>query len=311
MALDAKINAILPPRYQHCYDGVNPVSMGSAGLKYGADGKVAWDEVWTSFCDLALAGGPPHRGKLLVPAPPEEITAEPEKYQQVVEEIGRGIWMVTGLHVLPRFAPGWIGVVCRGTAMAPWLVRAIVVENILARQDRHLLLVPAGPRYHLAKEIKNVVTAVAKTCHYWNDHLPEHQQQAIADLLGPMNGATSGGPATTAEVSAAPDRYRIVVAGIEQGIRQATGLSTVPSFEVGWVGVPCTDAEMAIWLMRAVIAHGIVARREAGVLYLPASPRHGEAEIEAVVRALSGAHRLWGMRCAAKQHGAAAKSTPR
>src|SRR5208283_2717325 len=79
-ALDAKINAILPPQYQHCYDDVQPVSMGSAGLKYRADGKVAWDEIWTSFCDLALAGGPPHRGTLLEAVPPEEALGEPEKY---------------------------------------------------------------------------------------------------------------------------------------------------------------------------------------------------------------------------------------
>ena len=61
-ALDAKINALLPPQYQHCYTTVSPNSMGSAGLKYGPDGRVAWDEIWTTFCDLALAGGPPHRG---------------------------------------------------------------------------------------------------------------------------------------------------------------------------------------------------------------------------------------------------------
>ena len=39
--------------------------MRAAGLKYDADGKVAWDEIWGSFCDLAMAGGPPHKGKLL------------------------------------------------------------------------------------------------------------------------------------------------------------------------------------------------------------------------------------------------------
>ena len=57
--LEARIKTILPPQYQDCYEDVQPVSMGSAGLKYGPDGKVAWNEIWGSFCDLAMAGGPP------------------------------------------------------------------------------------------------------------------------------------------------------------------------------------------------------------------------------------------------------------
>ncbi len=46
------------------YEDVQPVSMGSAGLKFASDGRVAWDEMWGLFCDLALAGGPPHRGRV-------------------------------------------------------------------------------------------------------------------------------------------------------------------------------------------------------------------------------------------------------
>src|SRR5271155_2771493 len=102
LALDGKINTLLPPRYQHCYDAVSPRSMGTADLKYDANGQVAWNEIWTTFCDLALAGGPPHRGTLLTPGTAEEVHASPEKYQAVVEEIGRGIWLVTELPVLLR-----------------------------------------------------------------------------------------------------------------------------------------------------------------------------------------------------------------
>ena len=54
-ALDENIKALLPPQYEHCYTDVSPNSMGSAGLAYDRDGKVAWDRIWTSFCDLALA----------------------------------------------------------------------------------------------------------------------------------------------------------------------------------------------------------------------------------------------------------------
>ena len=57
-ALDARIRAILPANYQDSYQDVQPVSMGSAGLKYSSDGRVAWDLMWGSFpCqDLSLAG---------------------------------------------------------------------------------------------------------------------------------------------------------------------------------------------------------------------------------------------------------------
>ena len=74
---EARIRTILPEQYQDCYEDVQPVSMGSASLKYGSDGKVAWDEIWDSFCDLAMAGGPPHKGTLLESASLAEIAANP------------------------------------------------------------------------------------------------------------------------------------------------------------------------------------------------------------------------------------------
>ena len=67
-ALELRIRTILPEEYQDTYEDVEPVSMGSAALKYGRDGKVAWHDTWGSFCDLAMAGGPPHKGKLLMAA---------------------------------------------------------------------------------------------------------------------------------------------------------------------------------------------------------------------------------------------------
>ena len=68
--LDARLRILLPEQYQESYESVQPVSMGSAGLKFAADGQVAWDEIWQSFCDLAMAGGPPHKGALLAPGDP-------------------------------------------------------------------------------------------------------------------------------------------------------------------------------------------------------------------------------------------------
>ncbi|MEI4914029.1 hypothetical protein Q8G39_28685, partial [Klebsiella pneumoniae] len=65
--LDLRLRTMLPEEYQASYEGLEPVSMGSAGLKYDGDGNVAWNEIWDSFCDLAMAGGPPHKGTLLEP----------------------------------------------------------------------------------------------------------------------------------------------------------------------------------------------------------------------------------------------------
>lgn len=169
--LDRKLNALLPPQYQGRYDEVRPESMGTAALKFNPDGTVAWDEIWTTFCDLALAGGPPHRGTLLEAVTAADAAAEPEKYQQVVAEIERGIRLVTGLPVVPSKVLGWVGVRCDSVDMAVWLMRAIIVENVMVRRDAEVLYLPAGPAFTLKREIKNVVTVLAKTVHYWTAHL--------------------------------------------------------------------------------------------------------------------------------------------
>lgn len=160
---------ILPPRYT----GDVPVSaapMGSADLKYDAEGRVAWDTMWQDFCDLALAGGPPHRGTLLEPVSPEDARANPEAYAQVIDELARGLHMITPLEVLTDASPGWIGLVCSDEAMALWMLRAIVVENVSVRREGRVLFLPAGASFRLEEEIKNVITVVAKTHHYWTEH---------------------------------------------------------------------------------------------------------------------------------------------
>jgi sirohydrochlorin cobaltochelatase len=45
-----------------------------------------------------------------------------------------------------------------------------VIENVLARREGSTLYLPAGPDFTLGGEIKNVVTVVAKTYHYWLEH---------------------------------------------------------------------------------------------------------------------------------------------
>ena len=159
---------ILPPRYQLNIPSAAP--MGAAGLEYDIDGNVAWNEIWQGFCDLALAGGPPHRGTLLEPVNPDAVVADPQGYARVITELERGIRMVTGLTVIRSETPGWIGMACNSEEMALWLLRAIVVENVSVRREDNVLYFPAGPDFRPEKEIKNVITVIAKTNHYWQEH---------------------------------------------------------------------------------------------------------------------------------------------
>ncbi len=164
------LSSILPPRYQG-NTKVSSAPMGTAPIQYAEDGQVAWNEMWTSFCDLALAGGPPHRDTLLEPVPPDEVRANMPAYENVLAEIERGLRLVTGLPVLRSGRLGWIGLQCQNEEMALWLLRAIIVENICVRREGTILFLPAGPDFQLEKEIKNVITVVAKTHHYWLEHL--------------------------------------------------------------------------------------------------------------------------------------------
>lgn len=266
-SLNARIQAILPAQYRECYEDVSPTSMGSASLIFGADGRVAWDRIWTHFCDLALAGGPPHRAKLLQPCSSAEMYAEEGQYQEVVSELGRGIFLTTRLPVLLRPAPGWVGVRCESDAMAGWLLRAVTAENVQARQDGVMLYLPAGPRFRVEKEIKNVIVALAKTCHYWLGHMPAEQRESIAAIFRAARAATVQA-STPEEVQAAPERYASAVCDMENALR-AMGLELAHDSSPGWLGVVCTSQVMAAWLMRALIAQHVLARRENTVLCLP------------------------------------------
>lgn len=161
---------ILPPQYRNG-KMVSAAPMGSAPMRYTDDGKVAWNEMWSGYCDLALAGGPPHRESLLEPVSPAEVKADVDAYKSVVSEIERGFQLITGLPTVESEKLGWVGLKCENEEMALWLLRAIVVENVCVRREGSVLFLPAGPAFRLDKEIKNVITVVAKTHHYWTEHL--------------------------------------------------------------------------------------------------------------------------------------------
>jgi len=271
-SLELRIKTILPEEYQECYDEVEPVSMGSAGLKFGRDGKVAWQDIWDTFCDLAMAGGPPHKGKLLQPASREEIDAQPARYRDVVGEIGRGIDMVSGLAATASPVPGWVRVQCASPGMAGWLARAITMENVAARCEGAMLDLPAGPDYRLEKEIKNVITVIAKSCHYWLDHMWSAQQRVIGELFATMEMESPLIQPALGGYDFRPDTYPLLRQKMSASIRQMTGLSPLDVPCAGWLGVECPSVRAAIWMMRAMVASNVLSRREEKALFVPINP---------------------------------------
>ncbi|HSB41206.1 MAG TPA: sirohydrochlorin chelatase, partial [Methylomirabilota bacterium] len=89
---------------------------------------------------------------------------------EILAELERGIRETTGLAVEPT-EPGWIAVACESSRMAAWLCATIILENVDARLDGTRLLLPAGPEFTLEDQVKSVITVVAKTHHYWREHL--------------------------------------------------------------------------------------------------------------------------------------------
>jgi hypothetical protein len=286
-ALDEKLRIVLPEDYQDHYEDVQPVSMGSAALKFAKDGKVAWDAIWGTFCDLAMAGGPPHKGILLLPGSPAEIAAQSDKYQQVVAEICRGVTLVTEFPVQPSPMPGWVRVQCESSVMAEWLVRAIVMENVSARSEAFLLDLPAGPGYRIEKEIKNVITSIAKTCHYWLYHMGQTQQRQIEDLFATLALEAPLIQPALADDDSQRANCQTLRLRITEAILQATGLKSARDQYTTWLGLECPNVRAAIWMMRAMVVSNVLSRREGTILFVPVNPLtdpSGDRVIQSVIR---------------------------
>ena len=286
--LEERLKTLLPEKYQDSYEDVQPVSMGSAGLKFDQDGRVLWDEIWGSFCHLAMAGGPPHRGTLLEAATKTSIDLDPERYRHVVNELCRGVEMVSGLAAEPSPIAGWLHVDCPSTSMAGWLARAITMENVSAHADGMVLHLPVGPQYRLEKEMKNVITSIAKTCHYWLGHTSVEQHRAIADLFKIMEAESPliQPPFSARNTrTAAFERLRDKFAG---KIHSQTGLQATGREYHGWLGINSLSVDAAIWKMRVMVASNVLCRREGTFLYVPVNPstdRKGDRIVALVARA--------------------------
>ncbi len=134
------------------------------------EGRPDWGAMWTTFCDLALHGGPPHRGPEQALHAPGPGGSASESSPEMLAELARGILETTGLEEAPA-GPGLIAIRCESPRMAAWLCAAIILENVDARVEGDRLLLPAGPDFRLEDQVKSVITVVAKTHHYWREHL--------------------------------------------------------------------------------------------------------------------------------------------
>jgi hypothetical protein len=289
--LDARLRTVLPETYKDTYEEIQPVSMGSAGLKYAADGTVAWDQMWGSFCDLAMAGGPPHKGTLLEPGARAAIEAQPDRYREITNEICRGVTLVTELPAEPSPNPGWVSVDCYSEGMAQWLLRAITMENVAARADRRALDLPAGPAFRIEKEIKNVITVIAKTCHYWLGHMSREQKVEIACLFAALSDESPlVEPAFTADHLRTPADATLCAA-VAADIQRRTGLPASPHRYAGWLGVECPSVRAAVWMMRAMVVSNVLSRREESVLFVPINAEL-DADGHVVTTTLARVHAL-------------------
>ena len=172
-------------RRQKAEAAAKAAPMASAPMRYTDDGSVDWGNMWESFCALAQEGGPRHRPTMLHADESSDLASP--AYQAVLGELARGIYQVSGLRATPG-QPGWLTIECPLDGMAEWVANAALEENVECRAAGNTLLVPAGANFAVKGEIKNVITVIAKTTHYWADHIPPEMKATLAleDGLGKL-----------------------------------------------------------------------------------------------------------------------------
>src|SRR5256884_2094103 len=106
--------------------------MSSAPFRLRRDGRPDWGSMWTTFCELALYGGPPQRGPESPLRAPGGSGADSDA--EMLAEMRRGIWETTGLYA-EAAGPGWLSVTCDSPTMAAWMCAVIILENVGARLE--------------------------------------------------------------------------------------------------------------------------------------------------------------------------------
>ena len=197
--------------------------------------------------------------------------------------------MVTEFPAMRSVVPGWVKVHCHTQTSAEWLIRAIVMENVSARSKGPMIEPPAGPEYRLEKELKNVITAIAKTNNYCSDHMWPSEQQKIADSFLKMSLEKPLIQPATPGHDFSATAHNQLHKKMTKKIAQTTGLQVSDLDYPGWIGVDCSDVGASIWMMRVLAASNILARREKTVIFVPVSPVVDPSG-EIVVKSLAKIH---------------------
>ena len=59
-----------------------------------------------------------------------------------IPQYGARVRRETGLTVSSHRYPGWLGLDCPSVAIAVWMMRALVVTNVLSRREESALFIP-------------------------------------------------------------------------------------------------------------------------------------------------------------------------
>ncbi len=76
-------------------------------------------------------------------ATPSEAAANPSEYEAAVREVENSL-LAARLPTSPRRYVGWVGVETGSEEDAVWLLRAVLVEQVLARREGKVLYLPVG-----------------------------------------------------------------------------------------------------------------------------------------------------------------------
>ncbi len=143
--------------------------MASAPFVYNDKGEVMWNQMWDNFCVLAKEGGPPHRDTLLKGKGIDKTKIATPEYEYIIDQTMRGLSMVT--HYTAQFREnGCIEMWLKSPNQAKWFADIINSENVECKIKGRSIFLPLNYDFTLEKEIKNVVTVVAKAEHYWKNH---------------------------------------------------------------------------------------------------------------------------------------------
>jgi hypothetical protein len=153
--------------------------------------------------------------------------------------------------------------------MAAWLVRAIAMENVAVRADGLMLDLPAGPEYRIQKEIKNVITATAKTTHYWLEHMSVLEWRTIAALLEGMDHESPLIEPAYGIDGVDNDARTTLSDAVANTIVKETGLARSPHRYASWLGLECGTVRAAVWMMRMLVGLNVLTRREHLALFVP------------------------------------------